>query len=68
MRKIITALALAGLFAVVGIAVHISRNLRLYADLNGEFNGRERAGMLSVGLRFQWQTRLAFAHGNKIIQ
>jgi outer membrane autotransporter protein len=38
----------------VGIAAQASRNLRLYADVNGEFNGRERAGTLSVGLRYQW--------------
>jgi outer membrane autotransporter protein len=38
----------------VGIAAQASRNLRLYADLNGEFNGRVRAGALSVGLRYQW--------------
>jgi outer membrane autotransporter protein len=38
----------------VGIAAQASRSLRLYADLNGEFNGRMRAGALSVGLRYQW--------------
>ncbi len=38
----------------VGIAAQASRSLRLYADLNGEFNGRVRAGALSVGLRYQW--------------
>jgi fibronectin-binding autotransporter adhesin len=38
----------------VGIAAQASRNLRLYADVNGEFNGSERAGTLSVGLRYQW--------------
>lgn len=38
----------------VGIAAQASRSLRLYADLNGEFNGRVRAGALSLGLRYQW--------------
>ncbi len=40
--------------AGIGIAAQASRNLRLYADVSGEFNGRERAGTLSVGLRYQW--------------
>jgi outer membrane autotransporter protein len=38
----------------VGVAAQASRNLRLYADVSGEFNGRERAGTLSAGLRYQW--------------
>ena len=38
----------------VGLAAQASRDLRFYADLSGEFNGRGRAGTLSVGLRYQW--------------
>ena len=38
----------------VGIAAQASRNLRLYADVNGEYSSRERAHTLSVGLRYQW--------------
>jgi outer membrane autotransporter protein len=38
----------------LGIAVQATRDLRLYADVNGEFNNRSRALALSVGLRYQW--------------
>lgn len=38
----------------VGIAAQATRDLRLYADVNTEFNNRSRATALSVGLRYQW--------------
>jgi outer membrane autotransporter protein len=38
----------------VGIAAEIKHNLRFYADLNTEFNGRERSYALGAGLRYGW--------------
>ena len=38
----------------VGVAAQTSRNLRVYVDMNAEFNRYSRTYTLSAGLRYQW--------------